>query len=157
MTEKWMGITVSGDKLSIVTLEYDNESIIAVDEMTWQLQKGEARPAGYRFMLERVCNYVTEKAIQIVVIKGSSVARQGMSRAHLVTAELRGVVMAATAQPGVAVKVLDKGVVSKTFGKRKVDEYLDDDTFWAEHLDNQVTIKKGSREAALFVLAARKQ
>ena len=154
MGEKWVGITVPVTKLTIVSFEYQGDVIIAIDESTWQLQKDDTS-AAYRFIHERISNYINEKAIQVVAIKGSSALKRVLSRSHLRAAELRGVVIAAAAQPSVVVKVLDKGVLSKTFGRRSVDEYLDDDAFWTERLGEGNMIKKGSREAALFVLAAR--
>jgi hypothetical protein len=49
---------------------------------------------------------------------------------HLEAAELRGVVLAALATATKTVTI-QKAKISKTFGKRKADEYLKDDSFWS--------------------------
>ena len=71
----------------------------------------------------------------------------------LKSAELRGVVISAAASV-CEVKQLAKGVVSKTYGDRKVDEYLADDAFWNAQTTGG-NLRRMSREAAMYVIAAR--
>jgi hypothetical protein len=71
----------------------------------------------------------------------------------LISAEVRGVIIAAAASV-CEVKVVSKAVISRTYGERKVDEYLDDDAFWNEHTQGG-KLRKMSREAAMLVVAAR--
>jgi len=52
------------------------------------------------------------------------------------------------------VKILSKAVISRTYGERKVDEYLKDDAFWNEQIEGG-PLRKTSREAAMLVVAAR--
>ncbi len=49
-----------------------------------------------------------------------------------------------------------KAHISKTFGDRKVDEYLKDDDFWSKQISSG-QLRIGSREAAMVLLAARKK
>lgn len=50
-------------------------------------------------------------------------------------------------------RVMDKAWITKTY-KRKVDEILKDDPFWEQQLDG-AKLRKGSREAAMLVVAHR--
>jgi hypothetical protein len=69
------------------------------------------------------------------------------------SAEVRGVIIAAAASV-CEVKVASKAVTSRTYGERKVDEYLVDDAFWHEQTQGG-RLRKTSREAAMLVIAAR--
>jgi hypothetical protein len=63
------------------------------------------------------------------------------------------VVMAAAAAQ-CAVKALSKAVISRTYGNRKVNEYVADDQFWASRTTGGV-LRKLSREAAMLLIAVR--
>jgi len=157
MSEQWVGFGVSGDEVIVVGLLLNpaGPTFTVVEEATWKLQKGDEAPA-YRVMFEKVVNYLVEKKFQHIVIKGSSANPKGMNLAHLKSAELRGVVIAAAAKAMADVKVIGKATVSKNIGKRNTDEYIQDDKFWTEKLEQSV-LKKKSREVALFILMASKQ
>jgi hypothetical protein len=75
--------------------------------------------------------------------------------ALLQSAELRGAVMAALGAI-VPVEVRSKASISKTYGERKVDEYVADADFWKKEIVG-VNLRAGSREAAMILLAARKE
>jgi hypothetical protein len=87
-------------------------------------------------------------------VKASALPTSGAPKLSLLTsAEVRGVVIAATASV-CDVRVVSKAVISRTYGERKVDEYLQDDGFW----DGQTQggrLRKTSREAAMLLIAAR--
>lgn len=153
MDEVWVGFSVSSDVI-IVGLRVHDDKFEVVDDQTVGLQKGD-RSDAYRVMYGRILNYLREKSIKHVVIKGSVVGAHRTALSHLLAAELRGVVTAAAAQSGAGVRVISKASISKNFGARKADEYVADDSFWDVTLDAQV--RKGSRETALLILAARKQ
>jgi hypothetical protein len=106
-------------------------------------------------MYQHVSDYAAENAIDRAVIKESAVSLGGTKKAHLQSAELRGVVMAALAKV-TTVECKSKAVLSKTFGNRKVDDYLKDDKFWAREIKG-AAVRSGSREAAFVLLAARGQ
>jgi hypothetical protein len=94
-----------------------------------------------------------EHKIKRAVIKASELARPA-KLAHFESAELRGVIIAAAASV-TNVTLIKKSVISKTYGARKVDEYLKDDAFW----DAQTCgghVRKTSREAAMVLIASRK-
>jgi hypothetical protein len=61
--------------------------------------------------------------------------------------------MAASASVA-SVRAIPKGLISRTYGDRKVDEYLEDDAFWAK-MTTGGSLRKNSREAAMVVIAAR--
>jgi hypothetical protein len=63
------------------------------------------------------------------------------------------VVIAAAASAS-SVSQLKKGVVSRSYGERKVDEYVADDSFWDEHTTGG-KLRKGSREVTMLLIAAR--
>jgi hypothetical protein len=114
--------------------------------------KGDKAKA-YEVIGGRIANYARENKISKAVVKGSAVSKGGMGLSHLQSAEVRGAVMASLA--GVTLVELEtKGNISRHFGKRKADDYVADDSFWKKEASG--TLRKGSREAALLILAARK-
>jgi hypothetical protein len=76
-------------------------------------------------------------------------------KVHLEAAELRGVAMCALASV-TTVEMQAKANISKSYGKRKVDEYLKDNSFWATKVTGH-NLRVGSREAAMVLLASRKK
>jgi hypothetical protein len=154
MPDRQLGVTVSGDKVIIVDAEVSGSGPIGiVNDLTWDLQKGD-RAKAYEVMCGRISNYARENKVAVAIVKSSAVSSgHGVGLAHLHSAELRGVVMAALAS-ATEVRTLQKGQITKNFGKRKADEYVGDDGFWKDQTTG--TLRKGSREAALQILAARK-
>lgn len=106
---------------------------------------------GYCQMYERVRNYVSNNSIQSVAIKASAVGQTKPTLSHLHSAELRGVICVASKIANANVYVIQKAVVSRTFGSRKVDDYVSDDEFWEQSLVGDVA--KSRREAALIVMS----
>jgi hypothetical protein len=154
MVERWLGVVVSGDKVTMVDAEVPAAGplVIQADEI-WPLQQGD-RISAYVVMSQQISNYAAENGIKLAVVKASAVSLGGTKKAHLESAELRGAVMTALGSV-TKVECKSKGVISKTFGSRKVDAYVADGSFW----DKECTGKKlraGSREAAMVLLAARK-
>lgn len=98
-------------------------------------------------------DYLTDNRVDRVVVKASALSQMGTKKAHLDAAELRGVISCAAASV-TPVDAIAKAHISKTFGSRKVDEYLKDDDFWGGQISGK-SIRIGSREAALLLLAAR--
>ena len=151
--ENWVGITVSGEQLNLVHIQFNNanELPLVADDHTLKLQKGD-RPQSYNVMYERVRNYLRDRNIEYVAIKESA-ASKNTSLSHLFAAELRGVVIAASSSVLSDVRTIKKAVISRTFGERKVDDYISDNSFWELSLEGN--LRKGSREAALVVIAAK--
>lgn len=156
MSERIAGIVVSSTGLIIVCLDFGDNSVAVAEDVTWNLPIDTPLPEAYRTIYERVLHYIRELRVDQIVIKGTTTNSQGMKIANLKAAELRGVVIAAAAQPGKPIVVTTKASVSRTFGTRKVDAYLADDDFWAQNLSPIKSLRKASREAALIVLATRK-
>ena len=146
MAERWVGIVVSGSKLTLVDVQVPKSGPLVLQaDQSLSLQEGD-RAAAYNVIYSRVRDYVREHNIALCVIKG---------KAHLNSAELRGVVMCAAASES-RVQLWSKAVTSRSLsrkGKRKVDEYVQDDSYFATNIDGQ--LKAGSREAALMLLAVR--
>jgi hypothetical protein len=152
MSDRWLEIVVSGDRLTVVDVEVtDHGPLILQTDQSWTLQAGD-RARAYHVMHQRVADYVREHGIARTVIKASAVSQGKMGKAHLDAAELRGVVMCAAAA-GCETQCLAKGHISRTFGERKVDEYVADKGFWEGNVVGQ--LRAGSREAAMILLAAR--
>ncbi|WP_217808640.1 hypothetical protein [Derxia lacustris] len=126
-----------------ISIEYDQ---------TWNLQSGAREPALY-VLHQRCADFLKEQQIKSVVLKASAVPRSTATLALLQSAEVRGVLIAAAASEA-QVRSLTKGVVSRTYGDRKVDEYLKDDAFWQDKVTGN-GLRKGSREAAMLIIASR--
>jgi hypothetical protein len=157
MPERWLGVVVSGDGLVAVDAEVPDAGPLVIQaDHSWSLQAGN-RAAAYAVMHQQVANYVKERKIARVVIKASALSQGSTKLAHLQAAELRGVVITASASVGgVTTNTLAKATVSRGFGKRKVDEYVKDNDFWADSIQG-AKLRIGSREAAMLLIASRKK
>lgn len=153
MPERWIGLVIGSDRVTAVDAEVPpcGPLVIRADH-SWPLQKG-SRASAYRVLHQQVADYCREHEIERAVIKGSSVNRGGTTMAHLEAAELRGVVIAACATVA-DTDTVAKSRISRTFGERKVDEYIADNNFWTREVGG-VALRIGSREAAMVLLAAR--
>jgi hypothetical protein len=155
MAERRVGLVVVGEVVTVVDAEIpDNadDPITIIADASWKLQKGDRAPA-YAVLHQRCHDYLRENGIGSVVIKASALS-QGAARLGLLTsAELRGVVTAAAASV-CRVIIVSKAIISRTYGDRKVDEYLADDGFWKEHTEGG-NLRKTSREAAMLIVATR--
>ena len=153
MSERWVGMIVSGTKVTVVDVEILNigTPILQMDE-TWSLQKGD-RPESYHTISQQCINYLAEKKIDKVIIKESAIIPSNVNLSHLHSAELRGVIQAAAASV-CKVTTISKAVLSRNLGERNVDEYIDNDDYWDQCFDGK-TIRKRSRESAILVLAKK--
>lgn len=151
MAQRWAGIVVSGSKVTVVDAEIDKIGPMVVNsDHTWKLQTGD-RSKAYDVIHQQLVDYLTDNRVDRVVVKESALSQGGTKMAHLKAAELRGVVMSAAASVTV-VAVVAKARISKTFGSRKVDDYLSDNDFWTAEVAG-IALRAGSREAALLLLA----
>ena len=155
MSTRYVGFVVVGDVVTVVDAEVpggvdDPVTIIADD--TWKLQKGD-RTEAYHVMYRRCANYLRENGVTRVVVKASALTMGSTKLGHMLSAELRGVIIAAAASES-SVQTIAKALISRTYGDRKVDEYLQDDDFWDEKTTGG-SLRKNSREAAMVVIAAR--
>ncbi|NNM75022.1 hypothetical protein [Enterovirga aerilata] len=152
MPERWVGAVVVGDAITLVEAEVPADGAITIlaDE-SWPLQKGD-RPVAYAAAYQRISDYVTDNKISKAIVKESAVSLGGTKKAHLLSAEFRGVVLAALASK-IPTETHAKASLSKTFGERKVDDYLSDSKFWEQECKGK--LRAGSREAALMILASR--
>jgi hypothetical protein len=151
MPDRWLGVTVSSDQVIIVDAEVPHKGPLVIQaDQTWRLQQGN-RAKAYRVMHQHVADYAREHKIARAIIKGSAVSLGGTKKAHLEAAELRGVVMCALADvTDTETKLIAS--ISRTFGARKVDEYLKDNSFWNDNMAGN-NLRVGSREAAILILA----
>jgi hypothetical protein len=155
MADRCVGLVVVGEVVTVVDAEIPDdvdEPITIIADETWKLQKGERAPA-YAVLHQRCADYIRENYVDSAVVKASARPASAAGLALLTSAEVRGVIIAAAASV-CKVKVLSKAVVSRTYGERKVDEYIQDDAFWNEHTEGG-KLRKTSREAAMLVIAAR--
>lgn len=156
MAKRWLGLTNSKDAVVMVDAKIPDdgdEPIVINSDDTWRIQMGD-RPAAYRVLHQQCADYVREHRIDAVMIKASAVTGQGSAKlGTLLSAEVRGIVTAAAASQ-CSVKLLSKAVISRTYGDRKVDEYIQDDKFWAMHTTGG-NLRRLSREAAMLLIAAR--
>ncbi|MFM5352470.1 MULTISPECIES: hypothetical protein [Aeromonas] len=156
MTRHYVSILVVGEAITVVSAEVpddDKQPIRINSDTTWKLQKGDRGPA-LAVLHQRCASYLTEHKVDKVVIKASALPTGSAKLALLESAEVRGVVIAAAASVLDEVKILSKAVISRTYGERKVDEYLKDDDFWNQQTEGGV-LRKTSREAVMLIIAQR--
>lgn len=151
MPERWIGIVVSGDKAVVVDAEVpEHGELVLQNDATWKLQEGN-RAAAYNVIGQQCRDYLQANGISKVLIKASAISLGATKLAHLESAELRGVIQA-YASSVCETRVIKKASLSRTFGKRKVDEYTKDNAFWVKHFTGE-TLRVGSREAAIMLLS----
>lgn len=143
------------DRILIVRFRVDRSASPATafveDDRTHKIQDG-ARPAAYRAMHEWIIAYLADHAPCDVVVKASAVSGKGSATLGLLeSAELRGVAICAAMCSGCRVHLASKAVASRTFGERKVDEYVGDDDYCNTRFIGE--LKKGSREAMVLAYA----
>ncbi|MES2903033.1 MAG: hypothetical protein V4696_02505 [Pseudomonadota bacterium] len=147
-----MGIAVSGAKAVLVTaVEEAGKPLEIVADDTIDLHSGD-RAEAYKIIHDKVSDRVAHNKVNDVFIKASAWT-SGMKLAHLEAAELRGVVIAA-AGTSAKVHTVSSAQITKTFGKRKFEDYVKDDSFWPPNISG-VKLRSGSRPAALLLIAAR--
>ena len=155
MSDRWVGIVASGDRVTVVDAEVpDTGPLVLQADVTWRLQDGE-KPEAYTVIHQQCTNYLRENQIVKVLVKASAASRSGVKISHFYSAELRGVVQSAAASV-CNVKTVAKAALSRNFGERKVDEYTKDNVFWDQHFAGE-PLRAGSREAAILLLAERGQ
>jgi hypothetical protein len=153
MTERWLGIHVSGEAVTIVCADVNETGpIMIVADETWKLQGGD-RSKAFRTMYTRLADYTAERKVSRAVIKESALSLRGMKKAHLLAAELRGVTICAVASACEVTQVA-MAAISRNFGERKAEEYIKDNDFWKDNLIG-ASMRSGSREAAMLILASR--
>jgi hypothetical protein len=154
MTKRQVGFLIVGEAVTVVDAQVPADAtlpITVLSDTTWSLQKGDRGPA-LDILHQRCVSYLKENQVDSVVIKASAVPQGAARLALLESAEARGVVIAAAASV-CDLKILSKAVISRTYGERKVDDYLRDDEFW---IKEAIGLKrKTSREAALLIIASR--
>lgn len=155
MSKRWVGLVVVGENVTAVDTEVPDDAddpIIVLADDTWRLQKGD-KAAAYAVLHQRCADYLQENGVEKVIVKASALPTGTARLGLLNSAEVRGVIIAAAGSV-CDVRILSKAVISRTYGERKVDEYLQDDEFWDEQTDGG-KLRKTSREAAMLVVAAR--
>lgn len=155
MPERCVGFVIVGDGVTVVDCEVpddDDAPLTILADNTWKLQNGD-RAEAYDVMYRRCANYLKENRVTKVVVKASALTMGSTKLGHMTSAELRGVMIAAAASVA-SVRTIAKALISRTYGDRKVDEYLQDDDFWDEKTTGG-SLRKNSREAAMLVVAAR--
>lgn len=156
MSKRIIGLSASKDNVVYVDVEVPDdvtEPIVILEDGNWKIQKGD-RSDAYQVLHQQCTDYIREAGIEEVVVKASAVMGRGAAKLGMLhTAEVRGVVIAASASV-CSVTQMKKGVVSRTYGDRNVDDYIEDDDFWDEHTTGK-KLRKMSREVAMLVVAAR--
>lgn len=156
MSKRFVSLVVVGSEITLVQAEVPadvNQPIVITSDATWKMQQGDSHDA-YDVLYKRCTSYFAEQKIDQIVIKASAVSQGNATLALLRSAEARGVVIAAAASTGKDVAMLTKAGISKTYGNKKVDEYVKDDAFWKAHTQG-ASLRKASREGALLILAQR--
>jgi hypothetical protein len=155
MAKRCVGLVIVGEAVTVVDAEIPDdlgEPLTIVADDTWRLQAGERAPA-YAVLHQRCADYLRENGVGSVVVKASALPTGAPRLGLLTSAEVRGVIIAAAASVS-EVRVVSKAAISRTYGERKVDEYLQDDDFWGEQAQGG-RLRKTSREAAMLLIAAR--
>jgi hypothetical protein len=155
MSKRCVGFVVVGEVVTVVDAEIPDdidEPITSSTDDTWKLQNGAKAPA-YAVLHQRCVDHIRENKADSAIVKASALPTGAARLGLLTSAEARGVIIAAAASV-CEVQIISKSVISRTYGERKVDEYIKDDDFWDKHTEGG-KLRKTSREAAILIIAAR--
>ncbi len=143
---------VTSEKIVLTEGSHEEDGTVTIiKDETFNLEGGD-RQLAYVVMHKRIADRLANGVDQ-VVLKASAGGQYAAKTVVLHSAELRGVFLSAV-PAGVSVLQLQKNALSRNFGSRKVDDYVKDDGFFAENFGGEA-LRKGSREAAFLLLAAR--
>lgn len=153
---RWLGISATKDDVLYVDVEVptnDDDPLIVLADGNWKVQKGD-RSAAYDVLHQQCADYVRENEINKVFVKASAVAGKGAAKLGMLhAAEVRGIAIAAAASAAQTIQV-SKATISRTYGDRNVDDYVEDNAFWAEQTTGG-SLRKMSRTVAMLLVAAR--
>jgi hypothetical protein len=155
MPEEWLGIVVEREKVTWVRARIpddDHDPIEILGDQTLPLQQG-SREQAYPVIHTTLSGLA--EGVDLVVVKASEGGQHPATQGRLEGAELRGIAICAFANktPTTCIK---KASISRTFGERNTDEYIEDDKFWEESITG-LEMRKGSRLAAMVIIAERKK
>lgn len=156
MPHRYLGILASSEVVTLVEAEIPDDPdspITIVGDATWKVQKG-SRANAYAVLHQQCVDHIRENNIDGVVIKASAVPQGAARLGLLVSAEVRGVVMAAAASACTNTSEVSAASISRNYGDRIVAEYIADDGFWAT-VTVGGNLRKTSREAAMLIVAQR--
>lgn len=156
MSERYLGISASSVAVTVVEAEFPDDTsapIVILGDSTWKLQKGD-RAAAYAVLHQQCVDHIRDNQIDGIVIKASAVPQGTAKLGLLVSAEVRGVVMAAAASVCSNTTDVTAGSISRNYGDRKIAEYIADDVFWAS-VTTGGALRKTSREATMLLVAHR--
>jgi hypothetical protein len=156
MEQNWFGIDVRGEEVTLLGLRLAETGEITevLIEDTWNLQTGD-RGAAYAVMFDRLINCLAEQPVDYIAVKASE-ANSFLRLPHLQSAELRGAVITAAAKSGGRLFLVPTGIISRMYGGRNNEQYIQDDEFWERKLTEH-SIRKKSRQAAMLIFMARRQ
>lgn len=151
MPAEYAGIHVSGSVVRYVLANHDaaGKRLLVIGFGDWDVPETANVCRDYAKFLSHVETSIKGLAPRHVVLKDSAVS-QSVSAALLRSAEIRGVVKAAIGLASIPCTCIAGGTISRTYGERKVSEYLKDDTFWAGKLDK--ALPKKYREPAMLII-----
>ncbi len=156
MTRRIIGLSASKENVIYVDAEVpddDEDPIVILEDGNWKVQRGD-RSEAYQVLHQQCADHIREAGIEEAIVKASAVLGRGVAKLGMLhTAEVRGVIIAAAASV-CNVTQMKKGVVSRTYGDRNVDDYIEDDSFWDANTAGK-KLRKMSREVAMLVVAAR--
>lgn len=156
MSKRWLGLSATKDEVICVDVAVpnDGEPIVVLADDTWKVPTGK-RADAYNILYQQCADYVRDNKIDRVIVKASAVMGRGAARLGMLhSAEVRGVIIAA-ASSVCPVSLVVKGTVSRTYGDdRKVDEYVANESFWAENTTGG-KLRKKSREVTMLLISER--
>lgn len=156
MSKRYLGILANSDVVTIIEADIPgapDAPLVVIGDFSWKIQKG-GRAAAYSVLHQQCVDHIRENNVDGVVIKASAIPQGSAKLGLLLSAEVRGVVMAAAASVCANTTEITAASISRNYGDRKIAEYIADDGFWAT-VTTGGAIRKSSRDAAMLLVAHR--
>lgn len=143
------GIVTGGDHIDLVIGNFEADRTVTVTTARTLTLGSGTRAAQLCSIAEQLRTVLREANVENCYVRGSAYS-MGMKLAHLESAEVRGIAVIVAGSVS-NVTLLAPAVVGRTFGDRKPQEYLSDNSFWKQQ--GCESLAKKYRQACLQILA----
>lgn len=143
-----LSLRPAGKEITYVLIKNDDtEKLTLLDQGALKLSKSTSRTADIGELFKQLKKLIALHQVNFILIK-ASVSTQDMNLAHLYTAEIRGICVAAAMSTKTQAKLISPAATFAQSGK--VKETLKNDDLFTRHIEGE--LPKTKRDLALLTL-----